>query len=84
MSARDPAAALFSAARPLPIRSVVRRELMCYARNIESGEQNAADVLHMFGAYDQIQETWTPDERAAFALAREALAAGPGVEASHG
>ena len=80
MSARDPAAALFNAARPLPIRSVVRCELMCYARNIESGEQNAADVLHMFGAYDQIQETWTPDERAAFAMAREALALVAGVE----
>lgn len=79
MSARDPVAALFDAARPLPIRSAVRCELICYARNIESGLQNEADVLHMFDAYGKMQETWTPDERAAFALAREALG-GAGVE----
>ena len=82
MSAADPVAVLADCADMLPLGShgaqVLNRCALGLAYNRDAEWVDRVLMLEMAsGAGDG-------DERAAFALAREALAPGPGVEASHG
>ena len=72
--------ALFSAASTLPTDAAGARVLDRLARRVDAGATTVGEVCDYLAAACQWGEPWTDDERAAFALAREALAAGPGVE----
>lgn len=77
MTARDPVAVLRALSDELPPRSNLGREFDYHARRLVFGEARAGDTWGMLEAYEQVSwSLWTPDERAAFALAREALTPG--------
>ena len=72
---RDPVAALRALAAELPPRSALAREFAYHARRLTFHEENVPDMWDRLEGYEQVSRyAWTPDERAAFALAREALA----------
>ena len=76
MSARDPVAVLRALAAELPPRSALAREFAYHARRLVFHEASMLNMWESLDGYAQVSEDkWTPDERAAFALAREALGA---------
>ena len=76
--------ALFSAAALLDADAAGARVLDRLARRVDAGATTVGEACDYLAAACQWPPPWTPDERAAFALAREALAPVAVVEASHG
>jgi len=81
MSARDPVTVLRRAARTVPCTGAA--ETLCeYADALDAGRVGITWVRLAVGKQCDAKP-WTPDERAAFALAREALTAAAGGEVGH-
>ena len=79
MSARDPVAVLHQCAVLLPLGGDAAQTLLCLARNADRhvAQGRLLDILDYQASEERGR---TPDERAAFALAREALTPVAGVE----
>lgn len=74
MNARDPVAVLREAASLLPERSAARSDLNTLAIRLEIGAAGIGRTCDALAVAVVWPSHYTPDERAAFALAREALA----------
>lgn len=83
MSARDPVAVLREAADLLPVHVDGAQVLYQLARDVPKRRYTVEDMIAVID-YHAIMGGRTPDERAAFALAREALAAAAGGEVERG
>ena len=80
MTGRDPVAVLLECASALsPSRGAGYQRLLNIAEMVDRGYYAPADALRIVGYGEHTQAGYTPDERAAFALAREALAHAPEV-----
>lgn len=73
-TARDPVAVLREAALLLPERSAARSDLNTLAIRLEIGAAGVGRTLDALAVAVVWPSRYTTDERAAFALAREALA----------